>query len=108
MGGNILKRIATSIIILSAAGIIIFLMPEWAFCILVTLFISFALYEFFTIVEKKGIFVYKYFGIIIGSIIPIATYLRLGDNYATLEPFFIVIACLFTFVLQFIRREEAR
>ena len=108
MADNILKRTTTSVVVIGSVGAITFLLPNWAFCLLTLGFISFALYEFFSIVEKKGLFVYKYFGIIVGSIIPIATYLRLGEGYANIEPFFIVIACLFTFVLQFIRREEAK
>ena len=107
MARSILKRIITSLAIISLSGVIIFLLPSWAFCILVISFIGQALYEFFSIVEKKGLFVYKYFGIVAGIIIPFAIYLHLGEGYANLEPFFIVIACLFTFVLQFIRKERA-
>ena len=103
-----LKRIATSIAVLIIAGFIIFTLPKWVFCILVSVFIGVAMYEFFTIVEKQNFFVYKYFGVTLGCIIPITTYLNLGQGYANVEPFIIVIACLFTFVLQFIRREEAK
>lgn len=106
MADNILKRIVTSLGIVFVAGIIIFLFPDWAFCLLVVLFIGFSLYEFFSTVEKRDLFVYKYFGIVAGTIIPIAIYLHLGEGHANLEPFFIVIACLFTFVLQFARKEN--
>ncbi|UCD55817.1 MAG: phosphatidate cytidylyltransferase [Candidatus Omnitrophota bacterium] len=106
MADNIFKRIVTSLGIVFVAGIIIFLFPDWAFCLLVVLFIGFSLYEFFSTVEKRDLFVYKYFGIVAGTIIPIAIYLHLGEGHANLEPFFIVIACLFTFVLQFARKEN--
>lgn len=108
MGDNILKRVAMSFAIVFSAGAIIFLLPNWVFCLLVVLFIGVALYEFFSVVEKENIFVYKYFGIVAGIILPIAIYLHLGEDYANLEPFFIVMACLFTFVLQFIRRENTK
>ena len=108
MADSIVKRIVTSILVLGTVGIVTFLFPSWVFCIIVLSFVGLALYEFLTIVEKKGLFVYKRFAVIVGSIIPIATYLRLGEGFSAMEPFLITIACLFTFVLQFIRREEAK
>ena len=108
MADNLIKRIATSLVIIFIAGVITFIAPNWVFCLLTIAFICMALFEFFTIVERKGIFVYKYFGIIAGAIIPVAIALHLGEGYANLEPFFIVIACLFTFVLQFTRRDNAK
>ncbi len=108
MADNILKRIVTSLGIVFVAGIITFLLPDWVFCLLVVLFVGFALYEFFSVIEKTDLFVYKYFGTVAGIIIPIAIYLHLGEGHANLEPFFIVIACLFTFVLQFARKETAK
>ncbi len=106
MGDNILKRVMTSLVVVLGVFAVTFIFPDWAFCLLAVLFISLALYEFFSILEKKGLIVYKYFGTIAGSIIPVAVYLYLGGKYPNLEPFFIVIACLFTFVLQFTRRES--
>lgn len=108
MENNIFKRIATSLAIICLTGLVTFLLPNWVFCLLVVLFIGGALYEFFSIVEKKEIFVYKPFGIIAGIIIPIATYLHLGESYTNLEPVLIVAACLFTFVLQFTRKENTK
>ena len=108
MGANTLKRITTSIVVLGIVGAIVFILPKWTFCILVSVFVGASMYEFFSIVERKNFCVYKYFGITLGCIIPITTYLNLGRGYANVEPFIIVIACLFTFVLQFIRREEAK
>ena len=106
MARDILKRVLTSLAILGVAGAVVFIFPNWVFCLLAILFIGFALHEFFSILEKKGLFVYKYFGIVAGIIIPLATYLYLGEGYTNLEPFFIAIACLFTFVLQLARKEN--
>ncbi|MGB2705600.1 MAG: phosphatidate cytidylyltransferase [Candidatus Omnitrophota bacterium] len=105
---DILKRVATSLVVALLAYLVTFILPNWVFCLMTMLFIGAALYEFFSIVETKGIVVYKYFGITAGVIIPIVTYLHLGEGYANLEPFFIVIACLFMFVLQLIRRESTK
>ena len=103
------KRIVSSILILTLAGMIIFYFPNWAFTLLASGMIGCALLEFFTLAERKGIFVYKYFGILIGMLVPIAIYFHLGtEGYFEMEPFFIVIACLFTFVLLFIRRENSQ
>lgn len=94
--------------IIFIVGVTTFLLPNWVFCLLTVLFIGPALYEFFSILEKKGLIVYKYFGVVAGIVIPIAIYLHIGEGYANLEPFLIVIACLFTFVLQFIRKENTK
>ena len=108
MADSILKRVATSFLIIAIAWAVTFFLPKWVFCILTTLFIAFALNEFFSVVEKKNIVVYKYFGTTAGVILPIAIYLHLGEGYTNLEPFFIVIACLFMFILQLIRRDKAQ
>ena len=103
------KRITSSILILSLVAMIIFYFPNWVLALLASFIIGCALWEFFDLVEKKGIFVYKYFGILIGMLVPIIVYFQMGmEGYFTMEPFFIVIACLLTFVLLFTRRENSQ
>lgn len=102
------KKIIASALILLLTGLIIFYFPSWVFLLLTMSFIVLAMKEFFAIVEGQGVFVSKYFGITIGCLIPISIYLHLGENHIDLEPLLIVIACLFTFVLQFIQRKESR
>jgi len=107
--GSLGKRILSSVIILIPVGLVVFYAPNWAFSLLASLMIGYALWEFFGLAEKKGIFVYKYFGVLIGMIVPLMVYFEMGtEGCITLEPFFIVIACLFTFVLLFIRRENSQ
>jgi phosphatidate cytidylyltransferase len=102
------KRIFNSVIILALVGIITFYCPNWVFSGLASIMIGIALYEFFTMVGKKGIFVWKYFGIIIGMMVPFIVHYQMGtEGYLPIEPFFIVIACFFTFVLQFLRRDNS-
>ena len=102
-------RIITSILILALVALITFYFPNWAFSLLASSLIGLALFEFFNIVEKKNIFIYKYFGIIIGMLVPVIIYFQMGtEGYFTLEPFFIMIACLFIFVLQFIKRDSSQ
>lgn len=103
---NLTRRVWSSILILALAALITFWFPNWVFALLASGFIGLGLYEYFNIVQKKGIFVYKYFGITIGMLVPVIVYLQMGtEGYFTLEPFLIIIACLFIFVLQFTRRD---
>jgi len=107
--GSLKKRILSSVLIVALAGMVTFYFPNWAFTLLTSAMIGCALWEFFCLVQKKGIFVYKYFGVLIGMLIPVMLYFQKGfDGYFEIEPFFIVIACLFTFVLLFIRRENSQ
>ena len=103
------RRVITSLLMVTLAALVTFCFPNWIFSLLASSLIGVALFEFFNIVDKKGIFVYKYFGIIIGMCVPVIIYFQMGyEGYFTLEPFFIVIACLFIFVLQFIRQDSSQ
>jgi Predicted CDP-diglyceride synthetase/phosphatidate cytidylyltransferase len=105
---SLARRTITSILVLTLVGLVTFAFPVWTFALLVSAMTGIALKEFFSMVGRKGIVVYKYFGITIGSLVPIIIYFQKGmEGYSALEPFFIVIACLFIFVLQFIRRDSA-
>ena len=106
---SLARRIVTSTLVVTLVVIVTFFFPNWVFTLLAAGMIGFALSEYFASVERKGIIVYKYFGIVVGMLIPIMIYFQKGmEGYFTLEPFFIVIACLFIFVLQFTRRDSAQ
>ena len=106
---SLVKRIITSFLVTALVVLVTFYCPNWAFSLLASVMVGFALLEFFNIVERKKILVYKYIGVIIGMCVPIMIYFQKGiEGYFTLEPFFIVIACLFMFVLQFIRRDNSQ
>lgn len=100
----LIKRIISSIVLMGVIAVTIFI--DWASGLLVTLFIILGLYEFFTMLEKKGISIYKYFGIGMGVIIPLSIVLRfeLTRNW---ELLFIVSALLFLFFMQFRRRDNS-
>lgn len=102
---TLIKRIISSVLVLIPVYLVLYVFPNWVYLALTTVFIGAGMSELFKIVEARGIFVYRYFGIIVGFLIPICIYLHLGENYLDLEPLLIVIACLFAFVLQFIRKE---
>jgi len=103
---DLLTRTITSVILALFVMSTIFIFPDWFFCFVIALLVGLALYEFFEMVEHKGIFVYKYFGIFTGVLLPIIIYLKYGGFVPDLEPFLIVIISLFVFILQFIRKDN--
>jgi len=106
---SLARRIITGLLLAALAALVTFFFPNWVFSLLASAMVGVALSEFFNLVEKKNIFVYKYFGVIVGMLVPVIIYFQMGgEGYFTLEPFFIVIACLFIFVLQFIRRDSSQ
>jgi len=99
----------TSVLMLTLVGLVIFYFPNWVFSLLASGLIGIGLLEFFNMVEKKSLFVYKYVAMIIGMLVPVIIYLQMGnEGYFTLEPSLIVMACLFIFVLQFTRRDGSQ
>lgn len=106
---TVIKRTLTAVLIVTLAALVTFYFPAWVFSLLASIMIGISLFEFFTLVEKKDIFVYKGIAIIIGMCVPIIVYFQMGsEGYFTIEPFFIFMACLFLFVLQFARRDSSQ
>jgi len=64
-----------------------------------------ALYEFFTMVEKKGIEIFKYFGIGVGLVILLSVSMRFELTRGW-ELLLIIIALLSLILIQFRRREN--
>jgi CDP-diglyceride synthetase len=79
---------------------------DWVCGLLVTAFIVIGLYEFFTMLEKKGISIYKYFGIAMGALIPISLIFRF-ETTKKWELLFAVLALLFLILMQFRRRQSS-
>ncbi len=100
----LIKRIISSIILLCVLAVTISI--DWLFGLLVTAFTIVGLYEFFAMLENKGINIYKYFGIAMGAIIPLSIVFRfeLTRNW---ELLFIVLAVLFLIIMQFRRRDNS-
>jgi len=101
----LIKRFISSVILISIAVITIFFLPDWVFVLVSTLIIGLGLYEFFSLVQKKGIPIYKPFGIIVGICIPISIYFRFEPTEKW-ELAFMVALCLLLFLLQFMRRSS--
>lgn len=100
----LLKRIISSIALI--AVIIAAISVRWVFSIAIMLFIVLGLYEFFTMLEKKGIRIYKYVGIGTGAVIPLSILLRF-ELTKRWELFFIAILLLFLILMQFRRRQNS-
>ena len=103
------QRTVITLLFIAFVVLLVYLFPNWLYCLVVVSFVVMGMFEFFRMVEKKGIFVYKYFGTIAGGLIPIVVYMGNGfPGLENLEPLFIVVACLIALTLQFIRRDDAR
>jgi phosphatidate cytidylyltransferase len=99
----LIKRIISSVVLICVLIATTFI--DWLSGLLVSAFIIAGLYEFFTMLENKGIRIYKYFGIAMGAIIPLSIISRfeLTKNW---ELLFIVLTLLFLILMQFRRRNN--
>src|SRR4030042_1685343 len=98
------KRITTSVILVLAMSLTATI--DWLCGLVVTFFIILGLYEFFDMLEKKGISIYKYFGIGMGAVIPLSIIFRF-ELTRSWELLFIVVALLFLMLMQFRRRDNS-
>jgi phosphatidate cytidylyltransferase len=100
----LLKRIISSVVLISFVTLVVFI--DWLFGLAMLFFIIAGLFEFFTMVENKGINIYKYFGIAMGAIIPLSILYRF-ELTGKWELLFILLALLSLIVMQFRRRENS-
>lgn len=105
---NIKRFISASVLIALSVCVILldyYFDVHWPFSSLIILLIGAGLYEFFTLVERKGIKIYKYFGIAVGLFIPLSIYHKFELTKGW-ELLFIVSLLLIIFLLQFARRDN--
>lgn len=98
------RRIVTGILLSLFSLLTIFI--GWLYVLTVVVLISLGLYEFFSLIEKKGISMYKYFGTAIGVIIPLSIAFRFEMTRGW-ELLFISAALTTLFILQISRSESA-
>jgi len=79
---------------------------QWIFIAVISALTMGGLYEFFSMVKKKGIPIYSYVGTFIGALIPLSIFSRfeLTKNW---ELLFIVLAFLIILIMQFARRDNS-
>lgn len=98
------QRIISGAILIGIICGVIFI--DWLCSLVIILFIIGGLYEYFLMLEKKGISIYKYFGIGMGTIIPLSILLRFEPTKSW-ELLFIVLALFFLILMQFKRRDSS-
>ncbi len=98
-----MSRFYSSVLMIALISAVI--MYDASFLLMVMLLTIGGLYEFFYMIQKKGIPIYSYFGIIIGLLIPISIYWRM-ELTRNLELLFIVLAFLSVIILQFARKDN--
>jgi phosphatidate cytidylyltransferase len=98
------QRIISAVILISIISVVIFF--DWLCSLAIILFIIGGLYEYFLMLEKKGISIYKYFGIAMGTVIPLSIMFRFEPTKSW-ELLFIVLALFFLILMQFKRRDSS-
>jgi len=98
------KRLVSTIVLVAVVVGTIFV--ESLLGLAVAAFAVFGLFEFFTMLEKKGISIYKYFGIVVGAMIPLSITFRF-ELTKSWELLFIVLMLLFLIIMQLKRRENS-
>lgn len=100
------QRLATSVVVVAALAYLIFrASPVW-FTAVLAAFIGAGLFEFFTMLRARQVPSYRLFGVSIGLVIPVVVFLESGVTRSG-EVLFIVLACLFLFLLQFSRKNNS-
>ncbi|MBI4398251.1 MAG: hypothetical protein HY586_03920, partial [Candidatus Omnitrophica bacterium] len=89
---SLANRLIFSAVLIVFCVYTIFFSPNWFFFIVVELFSLAALYEFYEIAEKKGVFINKFLGLVFGATLPFSIYFQ-GESVIIL----ITILCLFIF-----------
>ena len=103
LGLSMSKRILTSIVLIFITAAAVIFYPICG--ILVVCLTVIALYEFFYMVEKKGVRLFKPLGIIVGALIPASIYFKfnLEEGWQFL---FAVIGLFIMFLLELTKREK--
>ncbi len=94
------RRILTSFVLISLTAWSLFLADALTFSLVAFTYVSLALFEFFTLLRAAKIPCYRLFGVVMGAILPLVIAADHGASRSG-EVFFIVIGCLFLFILQF-------
>ncbi|MDP2943476.1 MAG: phosphatidate cytidylyltransferase [Candidatus Omnitrophota bacterium] len=102
---NLIPRFIWSLVLIALVVFTVFVFPNWFFCLVLTAMIAAALYEFYSLVEKKGVAIFKLSGIAIGIIVPLSIFFSFEPTKGW-ELLFIIAVLLAIFILQFTRKES--
>lgn len=101
----LLYRIISAAVLISLVCLAIIF--DRVYVSVVTILIALGLYEFFAMVERKGISIYKYFGIAIGIAIPLSIYFKF-ELTKSWELLFTVLALIILIILQLTRKDHSQ
>ncbi|MBI3306435.1 MAG: phosphatidate cytidylyltransferase [Candidatus Omnitrophica bacterium] len=93
------KRLISSAFLVSIAIFTMFFAPDWFFFLVVEGFVLLGLNEFLVLAEKKGIQINRWFGVVLGGILPFSFYFGSED-------IILVVACVVIFLFNFYRRRR--
>lgn len=88
------KRLVSSAFLVSIACLTIFYAPIAIFILVVEILVLIALFEFYSLAEKKKIQINRILGLVLGAFIPLAVYYQSGA-------LMLVVSCLALFVYNF-------
>lgn len=98
-------RLISTIVLSGLAVLSVFFYTP--FILIVLLLTLGGLYEFFSLVERKGVPVFKYFGTVIGLIIPLSIFFRFELTKGW-ELIFVLIGLISLFVLQIVKKDNSQ
>lgn len=99
------QRLLTSGVLIGLTAGVLLKLPPVYFAVQVAVFVALALFEFLALLRAGGVPVYRVFGISMGLLIPIIVYMEYGGTQSG-EILFLVLGCLFLFVLEFFRKDN--
>lgn len=102
---NLLVRTLTSTVVIAAVAWAIFFPSPLPFGAGVFALTAIGLYEFFSLLKSARVPVYRLFGVSMGLIVSAAVFLGEGITRSG-EVLFLVLGCLFLFVIQFARKDN--
>lgn len=102
---NLIPRFISATLLILFVFFTVMVWPNWFFCAVLTVMIALALNEFYTLVEKKGIAIFKISGISIGILVPTSIFFAFEPTKGW-ELLFIIAVLLTIFILQFTRSES--
>ncbi len=102
-----LTRTASTVVLLSAIGWVVFGAPRWVFGATAAAFVGVGLHEFFGLAERKGIFLYRALGLLIGIVIPLSIHAGFEPTKGW-ELVLMTAAVLVLFTLQLMRADSSQ
>lgn len=102
----LLKRSIFNIVLISTTILCIFVLPAWTFALWVMFFIGLGLNEFFDLILRKKVPIYKKLGIFIGLLIPLGIHFKFKPTEEWMLTF-VLLAFIAFFILQFVRKDHS-